>query len=828
MDILLPKILNILIAPPGNLIFHLVLAFSVLASLQAVMITRRSGIYPHSGRLAFGLGMLLAGQMILFLSSGLAWQGVLNPHIFLPPLDRAIFTFSLVWIVWLWCFWKPSRLADVITGLFNLILLLLFLFTYASWSTQASEASFNNHWADLGWELTALIIVLTGMGILFFSRPSGWGFGVGMLGLCMCGVVGHALLTPNTGDFSGIVRLSQLAAFPMLPNLLSRLSQPDKDQVTVSDAQAAKPVNSRPTLLKSLAGPTSPAETVAPATKRPVIPGERRRYSSDPRTLRAFLQLKEEEQPEQASLAVARAIGHTMFADLTFVVTGPEAGQLILHNGYDLIREDQISGALLPQNSAPLLASALQRGNWLRITAADPQPVELQAVSRAVGMKEPGTLMFVPLLVAGQPWGGLLLLSPYSNRQWSQEDEAYLTPECPHIAMILWNAQNRVQGQFATSSDLAVEPADRRELLEEIDQLRTANYNLANGLEEARNELEEVRQKQRPAQISLELDALVALQKESQEIITALQSENEQLQAALGARSVLPNEPSRLESDLRDTLKELAHLQNQLAEANARILMFERHTAVGVATGLNAQQNQELLVSLVQDLRQPTASITGYTDLLLSESAGILGGLQHKFLERVRASSERMRSMLDDLIQLVTTGKSIANHLPQPVEIGTVIDSAMLETSAQLREKNITMRVDLPRDVPEIHADRDAVQQIIVHLLQNAGAVTPQEGTITLRVRVRHEVDDRYLLLQVVDTGGGIQPENFSRVFSPRYRADNPLIQGLGDTGIGLSIAKALVDAHGGRIWVESETGQTTTFSVLLPMHDQPVEKKAE
>ena len=95
----------------------------------------------------------------------------------------------------------------------------------------------------------------------------------------------------------------------------------------------------------------------------------------------------------------------------------------------------------------------------------------------------------------------------------------------------------------------------------------------------------------------------------------------------------------------------------------------------------------------------------------------------------------------------------------------------------------------------------------------------PAEGTISLKVRIDDDNSaEPYLLFQITDTGGGIAPADLSRVFSRRYRADNPLIQGVGDTGVGLSIAKTLTEAHGGRIWVESEPGHTTTFSVLLPV----------
>lgn len=322
----------------------------------------------------------------------------------------------------------------------------------------------------------------------------------------------------------------------------------------------------------------------------------------------------------------------------------------------------------------------------------------------------------------------------------------------------------------------------------------------------------------------MDLTSLVALQQEAQEQIANLQAENERLQSALRSQgiSVLsPDEFSRLELELRSTLQEIAQLQNQLAEANARNMMLEREVKAG---GRGVSEDREVITSIVQEIRQPMSSILGYTDLLLAESVGILGALQRKFLERVKASTVRMRAMLDNLIKVASMSDGPIEVLPQPVELGTIIDNAVAETSAQLREKNIALLVDLPQEMPQLYADQDAIQQIILHLLQNAGAVTPQEGSVTIRACMKQDNEDEYLLLQIGDTGGGIQPEDLSKVFARRYRADMPLIQGLGDTGVGLSIAKALVEAHGGRIWVDTVAGQSTTFSVLMPVRPKKVE----
>ena len=113
------------------------------------------------------------------------------------------------------------------------------------------------------------------------------------------------------------------------------------------------------------------------------------------------------------------------------------------------------------------------------------------------------------------------------------------------------------------------------------------------------------------------------------------------------------------------------------------------------------------------------------------------------------------------------------------------------------------------------------MQQILIHLLQNVGAATPVEGTIKLKVQTTTDDGKDYVLIQVTDSGGGIPEADLSRVFTRLYRADNVLIQGVGDTGVGLSIAKTLTEAQHGRIWVESQPGAGATFSVLLPLDDR-------
>jgi signal transduction histidine kinase len=392
--------------------------------------------------------------------------------------------------------------------------------------------------------------------------------------------------------------------------------------------------------------------------------------------------------------------------------------------------------------------------------------------------------------------GSILLLSPYSNRLWNAEDQTLLANIAASFVPIV------ERGQRVSATENAREQAE-----DELAQLRDRYETLHADLEALKGDsTKHVEQADR-------LIALMAVHEEVSQRLVALERENEELRGGAPAvTAAVAADTEYLEKELRLTLQEVARLQNSLAESNIRVLELEK---AGVLPA-NSQQ-AEMIASISQELRQPMSSIVGYTDLLLGESVGILGALQRKFIERIKASTERIGSLAEDLIQITNIEAGLAAMKPEPIDLNLIIDNAMAYTSSQMRERNIALRINIAKSLEPIYADREALQQILIHLLQNAGAASPVEGEVTLKVRTEIHDGRSYALIQVADTGGGIPSEDLPRVFSRLYRADNVLIQGVGDTGVGLSIAKALTEAHGGRIWVEPEIGVGSTFSVLLP-----------
>ncbi len=343
---------------------------------------------------------------------------------------------------------------------------------------------------------------------------------------------------------------------------------------------------------------------------------------------------------------------------------------------------------------------------------------------------------------------------------------------------------------------------------------------------------------QERASLLTERDQLLAertaIQTERDQLMARIEGNRETLQR-LGADGVgalkrmiddLTEERSELEHRLLRAQADIHTLEESLEQAEAKL-----KNSVQIPKGTSVPASEiEVMLSIAQELRTPMSSIAGYVDLLLGESVGILGALQRQFLQRVKANTDRLGTLLEDFIRVTAIDTGQLSLQPENVDMVEIIDDAITATRMQFREKGITLKMDLPDSLPNVNGDRDALQQIVIQLLSNAYLASPTDGEVSLCAKVEREylLRDRssntdkptdVIFFSVRDLGGGIPLEEQSRVFSRLYRADNPLIQGLGDTGVGLSIARALTEVHGGRIWLESTPGAGSTFKLVIPLN---------
>ena len=780
------QVLTALTTFPGNLIYHMALAFSIAGALQGAVNLWRDSEFPQGRRMVIGLGLMMGLRFVLFLSAGLAQQGLSNPHVLLPVLDRTATTLSLTIILWLWIFPEPTRLADAASGLLGLLTAAAAALSWAWWFGHYTESAFNASWLDLGWEIFAIALLILGLTLLILRRPNGWEYGLGMMIIVSLGHILHLIVPQADSDFPGFVRLAQMAAYPILFSLPRRFNLPPKEVPVIE----AAPV----------------------VIQQPII-HERPRYGIEPEYFKTLLSILGESSGPQLCKAISQTVAETMLSDICLVILPPgSSGEFYIQCGYDLIREEALGSMSLDPEQLPLLSSAMKKSRPLRLPASSTSQ-DLTSIGNILGLGSTGHLLagFVQS-PEGESSLGILLLSPHSDRRWSREDQNYLEQISEGLAPIL----HRAKQWESTQEELEKTKNNLQTFQAMLEETQVENQTLT-------SEKDTISREVLGEEKSDELDSLKDDQKKAQDTIARLQVENRRLGEMVEgliaeADTHELTTSGQLKKELQQTLEEIAALKNQLVTVEEQAI---ERTGLPEVAGAVSEEQVEVFASIAQDLRQPMSSIVGYTDLLLGESVGILGALQRKFLERIRASTERLEMLLDDLLRMTVLDGEQLKLNPEAVDLGNAIDKAIADTSAQMRDKNIILRVDLPDTMPYIHADRDALQQILIHLLKNAGAVSPVEGEIYLRADIQDAENERdYVLIQVADQGGGIPKDDLPRVFSRLYRADNPLIEGIGDTGVGLSIAKTLVESHEGRIWVDTEMGRGSAFNLLLPLSD--------
>jgi signal transduction histidine kinase len=771
MALFFQQVFTLLTTNPGNLVYHLLLTFSIAGALPASLALFWSSRRPLARRMLVGLSALLFLRLLLFVVSALAWSGALQSHV-LPPFERAVGLFSLVLIIWLWTFPETARLADAATLLLCLLAVAYFILSLLWWDAQPAAFHFNGAWPDVLGAVLSLAVLLVGILILWVRSPQNWGLGLAMLGLLFFGDLAHLLAPVLESDYPGALRLAQMAAYPILLTLPQRFSLPETGQPAGSQKSA--------------------------------------QLNADPQFFQANLALASETNLDKIFAGIARLSAQAMAADACLIAFPMEGrDQLTILCGYNQLKETELLSSSVEGSLASTVCNALRRSRPLRLPASSTAdgPTGLVEV---LGSDRVGPLMAVPLPLDKNapkaPPYGLILVSPSTWRSWTANDQALLARWIEAFTPLL--QQTRQAQTLETELSHSIEELEALRLQADLDAHEKAA--LIKKTETLQLQADQDRAR------SQSLAGVVSSQETAMGAIPKLEAEIKGLRSRpLAAGSGLDAQASE---ELRLALQEIASLKTQAAESERQVQEMKSRP---VDYNVPADQ-AEVIASIAQELRQPMSSIVGYTDLLLGESVGILGALQRKFLERVKASTERMGALADDLIQVSSSHGENLNLASQSVDLNALIDEAVALAMGQLREKNILLRVDIPEKLPPITADKDAMQQIFIHLLQNAGSASRLEGEISIHAALKNETGQLdYVLIQVSDSGAGIPHEDLPRVFSRLYRADNTLIQGVGDTSVGLSIVKSLVEAHGGRIWVESEIGKGSTFSILLPV-DSP------
>jgi signal transduction histidine kinase len=257
---------------------------------------------------------------------------------------------------------------------------------------------------------------------------------------------------------------------------------------------------------------------------------------------------------------------------------------------------------------------------------------------------------------------------------------------------------------------------------------------------------------------------------------------------------------------------EKGHLNKRVKVASKDEIGTLGHAFNAMADGLQRLEKlrRNMVNDIAHELRSPLTTIRGYLEALQD---GLLQATP-EIVNSLHEEAMLLSHLIDDLQELALAESGQLTMDMEPVAPQDVVEIAISAMMPAAQEKNIRLEVETGENVSPINADRMRLGQVLRNLLKNAITHTPAEGEI----RVDIESVENELEIRVCDTGSGIEPEQLQNIFERFYRTDASRARATGGAGLGLAIAKQLVLAHGGRIWAESELGQSSTFIIRLPL----------
>jgi signal transduction histidine kinase len=219
---------------------------------------------------------------------------------------------------------------------------------------------------------------------------------------------------------------------------------------------------------------------------------------------------------------------------------------------------------------------------------------------------------------------------------------------------------------------------------------------------------------------------------------------------------------------------------------------------------------------LVHDLRTPLTAMLVPLDVLQSNQTGTLNDLQREMLTICARSGRQLLSLVNDLLDVSKMESGTMQLQLEPVKVVTIVEAAIAQVSLQATNRQQNLDSNLPPNLPELLADDDLLVRVLVNLIGNAIKFTPSGGSIC--VSANPTDDGTAVSFAVQDTGEGVAAEDRERIFEKFAQAQGRPVNRRQSTGLGLTFCRLAVEAHGGRIWVDSASGEGSTFQFTVPL----------
>jgi signal transduction histidine kinase len=241
-------------------------------------------------------------------------------------------------------------------------------------------------------------------------------------------------------------------------------------------------------------------------------------------------------------------------------------------------------------------------------------------------------------------------------------------------------------------------------------------------------------------------------------------------------------------------------------------VMSERLEEMDRARREMEEARRHLIAAISHDLRTPLASIRAMVEAI---DDGVVTDAEttQRYVRTVLGEVQRLSGLIDDLFELSRLDAGVLALQLEPGSLHDLVSDMMEALQVQAAEKGLKLQGAVDDSLPPVMMDAARVQRVLYNLVQNAIRHTPPDGTVLLEAQEEPDA----VRVDVVDSGEGVPPADLPHIFDRFYRGEKSRVRGLGGAGLGLAIARGLVEAHGGRIWAQSAPGEGARFSFVLP-----------
>jgi signal transduction histidine kinase len=764
---------EILNSPQGSLVYHLLVFWAVVAALGMVWVEWRRARKEQTQRLFLAMGGLVLVRAVYALIAIVASVAGIEGSTLLPPVERFVDTVSIGLLAWAFLpSSKPgARTWDWVAGA-NLVLAvvacIVFTILWGQALASGDAPTYSAYWQARVWAVWQLGLILAASAAFVRNQGSGWGMLLSAMVVMFVGVLLQWLAAPGDTHLPLLQRLANLVAYPLVAvaiyqEIMAGMWVQSRDLQDISQASLDQ--------------------------------------------MKDLLNLFETGQRTSGSLELSNVldnavegIARVLSADQCAIVFPDEgdSGTMRLVAIYNPTRQGRGEAVTFPRDYQLKVQQAIRRRK--PVIVEDSDNVQLRMLFALLGSGETGPLLVQPLVDEKETIGAIIAGNSRSRRSFTANEAKLCQSMAGQVVAAIQNAR-------------LYESARKR-----IDDLSKAQIEGRRLLGQTQGQLKELGDRLKG--IRAENDELKAREKADRDTRNELEI---RLASSRAEAEALSERMAVLETDLAQ-----AH-----ASAEAQLRWHEEERARLRAgweevPDVEEQRNRlEAIASLSEEMRTPVTTIMNYVDLLLSESVGDLDGAQRKFLTRIKAGAERLLRASRDLEDEVGGAEEWTRPHRRAVDVNKLVEATVAGSHDQLDENEVTLELDLPGDLPSIKADPDYLRRVLSSLLSNACLASSAGGRIRVRtiLSITHPLDpeglelngDGFVIVSVKDSGGGLSDEAFSQIFDRSRPSQTPA--GLGESGAGLALAKTLVEAQGGRLWVESETGIGTTFNLVLPVN---------